>query len=88
LVFWVSLAIPPFYDFEGQRTDFNMTDIKVDETGKIHHLEEFDNLEANTWTVEEEREVRRKLDFHVVPVLTFMYLLCFVRSPYVPPSQG
>ena len=65
-----------------------MTDIKVDETGKIHHLEEFDNLEANTWTVEEEREVRRKLDLHVVPVLTFMYLLCFVRSPCVPPSQG
>jgi hypothetical protein len=25
--------------------------------------------------------VRRKIDWHVVPVLTFMYLLCFVRSP-------
>jgi hypothetical protein len=88
LVFWVSLATSPFQDSEGERTDFNMTDIKVDETGKVHHLEEFDNLEANTWTAEEEREVRRKLDFHVVPVLTIMYLLCFVRSLRAPPSQG
>src|SRR6202012_1791555 len=54
---------------------------------KIHKLEEFDNLEANTWTVEEEREVRRKLDLHVVPVLTLMYLLCFVCLPRRPPAR-
>jgi hypothetical protein len=58
-----------------------MADTKVDASGKVHHLEEFDNLESNTWTVEEEREVRRKIDWHVVPVLTLMYLLCFVRPP-------
>jgi hypothetical protein len=30
------------------------------------------------WTEEEERRVRRKIDWHVVPILTLMYLLCFV----------
>jgi hypothetical protein len=30
------------------------------------------------WTEEEERAVRRKIDFHCVPIVTLMYLLCFV----------
>ncbi|KAK8192897.1 major facilitator superfamily domain-containing protein [Phyllosticta capitalensis] len=30
------------------------------------------------WTEEEERAVRRKLDWHLVPILTFMYLFCFL----------
>jgi len=32
-----------------------------------------------TWTEEEERAVRRKLDYHIVPLVTILYLLCFVR---------
>jgi hypothetical protein len=31
-----------------------------------------------TWTVEEETAVRRKLDRVVVPLSTFLYLLCFL----------
>jgi hypothetical protein len=31
-----------------------------------------------TWTVEEETAVRRKLDRVIVPLTTFLYLLCFL----------
>jgi hypothetical protein len=31
-----------------------------------------------TWTEEEERKIRRKLDFRVVPLVTLLYLLCFL----------
>lgn len=31
-----------------------------------------------TWTDEEERVIRRKLDFRVVPLVTLLYLLCFL----------
>lgn len=31
-----------------------------------------------TWTDEEERVIRRKLDFRVVPLVTILYLLCFL----------
>ncbi|KAJ1329540.1 MFS transporter ACS family allantoate permease [Microdochium nivale] len=36
-----------------------------------------DNDQA-TWTVAEETAVRRKLDFMIVPMVTFLYLLCFI----------
>lgn len=31
-----------------------------------------------TWTEAEETAVRRKLDFMIVPIVTFLYLLCFI----------
>lgn len=31
-----------------------------------------------TWTDDEERKIRRKLDFRVVPLVTLLYLLCFL----------
>lgn len=31
-----------------------------------------------TWTEDEEKKIRRKLDFHVVPLVTLLYLLCFL----------
>lgn len=31
-----------------------------------------------TWTAEEETAVRRKLDRVIVPLTTFLYLLCFL----------
>jgi len=34
--------------------------------------------EEFTWTVEEEIEVRRKLDYYIVPLTTFLYLMCFL----------
>lgn len=30
------------------------------------------------WTEAEERAVRRKIDWHVVPLMTLLYLLCFL----------
>jgi hypothetical protein len=30
------------------------------------------------WTIEEETAVRRKFDFTIVPVVTYLYLLCFI----------
>lgn len=32
----------------------------------------------SAWTEAEERAVRRKLDWHLVPVVTLLYLLCFL----------
>lgn len=35
--------------------------------------------EANiTWTEEEETRVRHKLDWQIVPLVTLLYLLCFL----------
>jgi hypothetical protein len=39
--------------------------------------------EEVTWTEEEETALRRKLDYHIVPVITLLYLLCFVS--FAPP---
>ncbi|KAK1997140.1 major facilitator superfamily transporter [Colletotrichum falcatum] len=30
------------------------------------------------WTEDEERAIRRKIDWHTVPLVTFLYLLCFL----------
>ena len=31
-----------------------------------------------SWTVEEETRIRRKLDRNIVPLVTLLYLLCFI----------
>lgn len=31
-----------------------------------------------TWTVEEETKIRRKLDWQLVPMVSILYLLCFL----------
>lgn len=36
------------------------------------------SAESITWTVEEETVIRRKLDRQLVPMLTILYLLCFL----------
>jgi hypothetical protein len=36
------------------------------------------STEEFTYTEEEERAVRRKLDKYLVPLTTFLYLLCFL----------
>ena len=38
----------------------------------------FDSGEEPSWTEDEEREVRRRIDWRVVPLVTVLYLLCFV----------
>jgi hypothetical protein len=30
------------------------------------------------WTDDEEKRIRRKLDFRIVPLVTVLYLLCFL----------
>lgn len=39
-----------------------------------------------TWTVEEETEVRRKLDYYIVPLTTFLYLMCFLDRYVIWPK--
>lgn len=36
------------------------------------------SVEAPNWTTEEETIVRRKLDRQLVPMVTILYLLCFL----------
>lgn len=49
---------------------------------------EFDNSERAdlTWTDDEEKAIRRKLDFRVVPLVTLLYLLCFLDRANVGES--
>lgn len=37
-----------------------------------------DDRSQLTWTEDEERKIRRKLDLRVVPLVTLLYLLCFL----------
>ncbi len=38
----------------------------------------FESHEELEWTAAEEATVRRKLDVHIVPLVTLLYLLCFI----------
>jgi hypothetical protein len=49
-----------------------------DHFGPVDGLKDSD--EERSWTEDEETTVRRKLDWHIVPVVTLLYLLCFVRG--------
>jgi hypothetical protein len=37
-----------------------------------------ESVDSPSWTVEEETAVRRKLDWQLVPMVTILYLLCFL----------
>jgi hypothetical protein len=37
-----------------------------------------DSDEEITWTEEEEKRIRNKIDWRLVPTVTFLYLLCFL----------
>lgn len=40
---------------------------------------EFDDERGDlVWTDDEETRIRRKLDFRIVPLVTLLYLLCFL----------
>jgi hypothetical protein len=40
---------------------------------------ELDSERADlVWTDDEEKRIRRKLDFRIVPLVTVLYLLCFL----------
>jgi len=40
------------------------------------HIEDVASNE--TWTPTEEKRVRRSLDYHIVPIVFILYLLCFL----------
>lgn len=53
----------------------------VEEKAKVEQQQEDvseGSLNAPQWTEEEEKTVRRKLDWQVVPTVTILYLLCFL----------
>ena len=37
-----------------------------------------DSDEEITWTEDEEKIIRNKIDWRLVPTVTFLYLLCFL----------
>lgn len=53
-----------------------------------HTVEEANSSDRSTeefsWTEEEETAVRRKLDRVIVPLTTFLYLLCFLDRYETP----
>lgn len=68
---------PPVYGDDGmmvasQEKPGLMYDERVGDSNSSDSADEF------TWTVEEETAVRRKLDKVIVPLTTFLYLLCFL----------
>ena len=48
--------------------------------GMDHNLAEKDRSEASIgeWTAEDERRIRRRMDFRIVPTVFVLYLLCFI----------
>lgn len=53
----------------------------IDEKAKVDQQQEDvseGSLDTPQWTEEEEKTVRRKLDWQVVPTVTILYLLCFL----------
>ena len=46
------------------------------------HIE--DVASEETWTPAEEQRVRRSLDYHIVPIVFILYLLCFLDRWVLP----
>lgn len=55
-----------------QREIHSSSPSSSDKEDAIHGLPDL------TWSDEEETKIRRKLDFRVVPLVTLLYLLCFL----------
>jgi hypothetical protein len=75
------------YDGEGYRCEMYVNNLipilptitdrsRTDEDGTVSSSDR--STDEFTWTEEEETAVRRKLDRVVVPISTFLYLLCFL----------
>lgn len=45
---------------------------------EVASIESEESLESPSWTKEEETAIRRKLDWQLVPMVTLLYLLCFL----------
>ncbi|TID21558.1 High-affinity nicotinic acid transporter [Venturia nashicola] len=63
-------------NMEKPNVDFVNTDMPHSVQSSQYSSQRAD--EEITWTDEEERALRRKLDYHIVPIVTLLYLLCFI----------
>jgi len=63
-----------------EQTRFEKPDIHQIEAASNSSSEkvELSEAESLTWDVEEETRIRRKLDWNIVPLVTLLYLLCFI----------
>jgi MFS transporter, ACS family, DAL5 transporter family protein len=55
-----------------------MPNIKLNDLNGGLNIQFQEDTAEQTWSLEEERRVRRKIDLHVVPMITIMYLFCFL----------
>lgn len=52
---------------------------KIENGSETHELSKTTSDEfAVTWTAQEEKKVRNKLDWQIVPMVTVLYLMCFL----------
>ncbi|KAK3072786.1 hypothetical protein LTR53_006202 [Teratosphaeriaceae sp. CCFEE 6253] len=63
-----------------EQTKFDLPDVRHLEVPSKASSEKLELSEAEslTWDDEEETRIRRKLDWNVVPLVTLLYLLCFI----------
>lgn len=80
------VSISPLYQKLSEKTFVTakaVVDMATEKTefGKVNFVDSDrtsgDAIEAE-WTVEEETAVRRKIDWNLVPLMTVLYLLCFL----------
>jgi len=55
--------------------------LKSDSDGRDVVLDDFD------WTEAEEKAIRHKIDWHCVPLVTWLYMLCVCRPPVLTPRH-
>jgi hypothetical protein len=65
------------------KKDYSMSQLmEKTQFDHFHPVEYLDHLDSDgevaDWTEEEEKAVRRKIDVRIVPLVTLLYLLCFV----------
>ena len=58
--------------------------LKSDSEGRDVVIDDFD------WTEEEERRIRHKIDWHAVPLVTWLYMLCvsYVQPRFQMPMRA
>lgn len=60
--------------------------LDTDRFDDINGVSSDENVDDVTWSEAEEKKVRNKLDWQIVPMVTVLYLLCFLDR-YVESSN-
>ena len=55
------------------------TEADVEQRSRDEKSSDSDGPVEITWTEAEEKAVRNKIDWMIVPLVTFLYLLCFLE---------